>query len=93
MTYDQFISRVKAIALFFLDKRKEILTYVTFIVVLQNYARISWAKQDLQDVGPNMLMLLAALLGIDLLHDVAKSKNGKPEGGDATKPHQGTDGA
>lgn len=58
-----------------LEKRKKVLTYTTFVVVLSTCFKVSITKGDLQDIGSNMMLLLAAMLGIDLLHDVYKNKS------------------
>jgi hypothetical protein len=43
-------------------------------VLLSANSKVSIVKGDLQDIGSNMLLLLAPMLGIDLLHDAYKNK-------------------
>lgn len=64
----KIIDTIKSFVTWALDNRKPILTYATFIAVLQAFVKTSIIKQELQDFGPNTIFLLALILGIDMGH-------------------------
>lgn len=67
-----------------LDNRKPILTYVTFITILNAYVRVSIKAESLQDIGPNSVLLMALILGIDMSHNAFKLYNANKNAGSSS---------
>ena len=75
---------IKMFVMWLLDNRKPILTYVTFITILNAYVRVSIKAESLQDIGPNSVLLMALILGIDMSHNAFKLYNANKNAGSSS---------